>query len=999
MNGRLVRLLSLTLLALSAIALQATSSLAQDAPYLIQGRVEEPSGRPLPDVQVALAGTPYGAITDAEGRFALRADVDPGDYVLEYRLLGRETITQSIALGAERALTPEVVSLAETAIEMDEVVVTVAGTETERARLGNAVETVSGEEVAESAGASALDAALQGKVTGAVISEHSGQPGGGVSVRLRGTSSILGGAEPLYVIDGVIVDNSSEALIGLGSNATRGNASLTNRMADIPPEDVERIEVLKGAAAAALYGSRANNGVIQIFTRSGRVGEPRITFTTQGSLSETPDTYDLLMVPRAGRGDVAARLADSLGVPVQRFDIQDRIFRTGLGTTNRLSVSGGSEATTYYLAGSYTNEEGILETTDYERINVRANLTQLLFERLSLRANANYIDSDANFIPEGEQTQGVLTSVIFTPTSFDPFFDAELGRFPYNPILQGNPLDVLANWQANEDVDRFLGSVEADLRVTDALSVRGLFGMDDYRLENTYLQPPLSISPSFTGSIQNPIRLSRQITSEATATHEAALGSAGLATLVGVRFNRDRAEVIRAAAEAIPPQLDVVSGATQFASQSIVELDRFGIFGQEQVGFGDRLFLTGGLNLEASSAFSSEERWQLFPRLGVSYLIDREPFWSESAIGDVVSTLKLRAAYGETGGQPPGAYDRFDNYVNAPYAGRPGLVASIQAGNANLQPEREREIEGGIELGLLDDRVGLDLTYYDDKTTDLILAVPLPPSTGSQTQFQNIGTITNRGVEAALNTVNVQTPGFGWRTRVQLAHNASNVEELVTAADTLFFGYLNAVIEGEPVGVFVGNFYACTPEGEIALNENGIPFRERVDGVLQRRVLGDPNPNLTASLLNTFDVGANLQLSLLLDGRFGNDVANFSRRISEFFGADAIIAREIEGEVPTGFYSRNGERIQTYEEYVEDGSFVKLREAAVRYRIEAPLVRSFGARDVVVTFAGRNLATWTDYSGLDPEINLFSANTVAQGVDFATTPIPRSFLLGLTFSF
>jgi hypothetical protein len=423
--------------------------------------------------------------------------------------------------------------------------------------------------------------------------------------------------------------------------------------------------------------------------------------------------------------------------------------------------------------------------------------------------------------------------------------------------------------------------------------------------------------------------------------------------------------------------------------------------------------VTGGINFDASSAFGEDERWQLFPRLGASWVLSDEPAFANS-VGSVFSSLRVRGAYGQTGGQPPGAYTRFANYNDVSYAGRPGLVASTIVGNPNLKPERQREFEVGFDAGVIEDRAQLEFTYYDKKTRDLVLQVPVPRSTGALTQFQNIGVLTNKGVEVSLNTININRPNFTWRTRLTYAANRNRIEELAASSDTLIFGYLNAVIEGQPVGVFYGGIYARDEDGNIVYapvtaDSLLLPVRGRdtltlPGGVTStpfaNRIIGDPNPDFTMALSNTFDLPRGIQLSVLLDGRFGNDVANFTRRITEFFGSDKILEREANGDtIPMTFGRNPAGRISIYEEYIEDGSFIKLREVAVSKRFEGAWLGRVGAQSMTLRLAGRNLHTWTDYRGLDPEVNLFSAQTVARGVDFATIPLPRTFVANLTFTF
>lgn len=984
----------------------------------VQGRVTDAaSGQPLANAQVRIEGTVLGALSDANGQYSVPSVPTGRRTILARRIgYGEERRPADVASGG-----PVTVDIAMTvsATTLGEVVVTGVGTPTARRELPNSVETVSGEDVRDAPAVSAIDQALQGKIAGALISENSGQPGGGVSIRLRGTNSILGGAEPLYVVDGVMIDNNAEALVSLGANATRGGAALSNRLADLDPADVERIEVLKGAAAAALYGSRANNGVIQIFTRRGRAGEARITASTEVSMGETPEKYQLVSIP-------IASVADSIGLPgrgirpgqpLQRFDIQDQIFRTAYSTTQRLSLAGGANNTTYYLAGSWQDEAGIVRNNDYERLNFRGTVTQQIRPTINLTVHGNIIRSKADFITEGEQTLGVLTSVIFTPTGFNPNFDTLTGRYPYNPVLGPNPLEILDRYEAPEELARFVGGAEGTWTPLPSLTLKYLVGIDDYRREVRFLQPPLVNSATFTGLIQNPVQFSRQFNNDLTANHVWSFSDRlRLNTGAGFRYTSASNEVLRAAASDLPPEQTLVGGAIQSASQERSEVRTMGLFVEERLSFGERLFLTGGLNFEASSAFGTDSRWQSFPRVGLSWVVGEEPFFQGGA-ASLFSSLRLRAAYGQTGGQPPGAYFRFANFDNTSFSGRAGLVESTIRGNPELKPERQREWEAGADAGWWGDRLLLEATYYDKRTTDLVLNVPLPASSGALRQFQNIGVLTNTGIELALSTINLARPSLTWRSRLIYAANRNRIERLTASSDTIIVGYLNAVVEGQPIGVFYGGVYQRDANGNRIHRDTTIgatlyrnmPRRLRdsvmVGGVvtsrpLANRIIGDPNPDFTLALLNTFELPRGIELSVLLDGRFGNDVANFTRRITEFFGADKNIEKEITGDTTAFTYARNPVgRINIYEEYIEDGSFVKLREVALSIPISAALVSRIGATGATIRLAGRNLHTWTDYTGLDPEVNLFSESTVARGVDFATLPLPRTYSAGLTLNF
>jgi len=988
---------------------------AGQGPYTLRGAVVDAgSQRPLANVTVTLRGTNARAVSNASGQYALSASVAPGSYTLTFTALGRGAVTRAVTLAAERAVEVPAVAMREQALELEGLVVTGQGTPVERRRVGNTVATVRGDEINQAPAAVSVDRALQGRVPGAVISQNSGSPGAGTSINLRGTSSILGGNEPLVVVDGVIIENNSEALISLGANATRPGSAVSNRLNDLAPGDVERVEVLKGAAAAALYGSRANNGVIQIVTRRGSEGRPRITYSSEVTTSAVPRQYEVMDLPLAGPGDsLYVTQADGtryrVGEAVTRYDIQDEIFRRATGTSQQLSLSSGAGGTTYYLSANWLNQPGVVRSTGQDKRTVRGTLTQRVSSLLEVTASGAYIRNETSFQPEGEQTQGALTIALFTPTSFNYAFDPVRGIYPYTPIITANPLVVLDQVQADANVDRFIGSLQARITPLPSLTLTALAGLDDSREENVFLQPPYSISPTYTGLISNPVRSVRRWNTDLTATHETRAGSLlGLTTTAGFRYTSDRSNIIRAAAEGLPPSQGTVGGATQFASQGITELRTAGGYLQERLAFGDRLFVTGAVNVEGSSAFGEDVRYQTFPRLGFSWVVDEMPFWESMPLSSAISSLRLRGSYGETGGQPPSAYLTTNNFVDALFGGRPGQAGSTTLANPDLRPERQREFEAGFDLGLWGDRVTLELTGYDQRTTDLVLLVPLHPSSGFGEQYQNIGEISNRGLEISLGADVLRRGRFAWDARLTYAANRNRVEQLRTDADTITSEYLNIVTEGQPIGVFYGSVYPRGAAGNIVLF-NGRPRRDRAcpaagcasaaDSVILREVIGDPNPDFTAALSNHFRFGDRLELSVLLDGRFGNDVANFTRRIQDFFGLSAQTEQEATGQVPVGYYFSNSERHLLYEAFIEDGSFVKLREVSLGFTLDPAWVRRFGADGAQLRLAGRNLHTWTDYSGVDPEINLFGGSTIARGVDFVTTPIPRSFSLGLTLNF
>lgn len=947
----------------------------------VRGRVTDAmSGQPIADARVTVSGTAVLGATTGEGEYVL-SRVPAGTREIVVRRVGFAAGRQTVEVLAGQTLAVDF-ALRAAAVSLDAVVVTGTTAPVESRALGNSISTVDGSAIAASQ-AITIDAALQGKVAGAQITQNSGNPGGGgVSVRLRGTSSIISGSEPLYIVDGVIVDNSSDQLIDLGARS-----NVQNRLADLDPNDIERIEVIRGAAAAALYGSRANNGVVQIFTKRGRVGPPRFTFHSRYVTEHLARRLPMNLYP-----------TDAAGFPVTRFDYQDDIFRRGHLSENGASVEGGDDRTTYYIAGSWTSQGGMIPNSSSGRKSGRINLSQQLYPSLRLSLGANYVNTHNEFEPNGEQTTGVITALLFTPTTFS-FFPVS-GVYPKAPTGASfaNPLEVINSWKAPQDINRFIGSVRARFTPLPALALQYTLGYDGYQMEVNQLIPRGSLNSEPTGRSTAILRDSRIINNDGVATWTHRTG-AGLELTSAVGFNHtwQRISTTTATASDLIPTGELVgAGAIPGASQSRFELVTLGYYGQQMVNWRDRLYVTGALRWDASSTFGRRERWQLFPKLSVSYVMSDESWFANSAAGRLFSSLRLRTALGYAGNQPSiaNAYASYDSYVKAVNSGRVGVVNSITLGNAGLRPERQREFEVGADLGVRDNRLSIEATYYDKLVKDLLLFRPLATSTGYTTRFENIGEMSNKGFELRVHSINVDGPRLRWETTLGYSRNRNRIEKLNVAPFTL--GYANRVAEGEPVGFFFGRFYERDPAGGILLDSLGRP----IASVGSKRI-GDPNPAWLGSILNEVQLGTSVRIRVLLDGTFGNDVLNFSRRILDIFGTGRDSERELlpfgdPNKLPAGYLFA---RRNIFEEYVEDGSFVKLREVAVTYRMSEAIARRIGAGSIELTLTGRNLHTWTDYTGYDPEMNLFGQLTVERGNDFATVPIPRTWSFGARITY
>ena len=986
---------------------------AQQPTGTVSGRVTDASiGRGLPNVQILVTGTRIGAVTGPNGEYTL-IGVPVGSRTLTVRRIGYQPTIQAVtvALGS----TTVDIALNVSAVNLSEVVVTGTGTATEKRKVGTNIATVDSSVISR-AEAVTVDQAMQGKIPGAQITQNSGSPGGGgISVRLRGVNSFISGSDPLYIVDGVIVDNESGQLADLG---TRANPQ--NRLADLNPDDIEHIEIIRGAAAAALYGSRANNGVVQIFTKRGTTGKPRFTSTTRWGTSQLREQQPFNFY----RFDVN-------GLPIARYNYQDAIFHRAPLWDQNLTVEGGSDQTHYFMSGNFANEEGIMRSTSSRRTGARLNLQQQLAPRLVANVTSNYINTNNQLQAFGEQNDyGIMGSLFFAPTNVD--FRPVNGVYPLPPALGTNPLLAIDRIRNPQSIERFIGSTKLTWTPLTNLLVDYTIGVDNTGFEQRQFVPRnavLGTAPLVTGRSQSVFENNRIVNQDAVSSYTwTPTGSFEGRTTAGVNYTSQRVRITQASANGLAPVGDLVSAGSVFSAfQSDVQLRTLGFYGQQELSFRDRLFLTGAVRWDASSTFAPSERWQAFPKLSASYVaVDNRP--------GALNSLRLRSALGWAGSQPGilNAYSQFITYTQFPFAGRPGFVNDVIFGNPTLRNERAREWELGADAGFLAGRLATELTYYNRRVSDLLFFRPLPTSTGFSRQFYPIGTMSNKGIELLLRTTNIDAPNLQWTSTMTYAHNKNLVESLTILDFQSAGGYPNRIRAGEPAGVFYGSYAArnCVTGalltdslGRYRRSNNAadmgatLAIREALSqgncNDSLNKVLGDPNPKWMGSFLNEFTLAKRVRLRALLDGVFGNKIMNLSTRAQN--AGIASNSKTYERELlPYGDPRKlpptwNSRTQGIFEYWIEDGTFVKLRELSATYTLDIPTVRRYFANGVDLTLSGRNLAVWTKYSGYDPEINLFGTNagglqsvqtTAAdRGFDFGGYPIPRVWQLSARVTF
>ena len=947
---------------------------------------EKGSGSTLPGVSVIIKGTTTGSVTDFDGKYAINVENFENKFLV-FSSLGYKTV--SVELTSESQVID--IALQEDLLNLDEVIVTGNSIGVNKRKLGNAISTIKASDLTNNA-AIAIDQAISGKITGALVQQNSGDPAGGISIRLRGPSTVLGNSDPLYIVDGIIINNSSNQLIDLGGNAQ-------NRLADLNPNDVERIEILKGAAAAAIYGSRASNGVVQIFTKRGKIGKPKFNFTTNVRTNKLREKIDYNTAPLQwvnifDRNDLAT-------VPVTRYDYQDEFFDTGFGIENYLSMSGGNENTSYFISASQLDNEGIIKNTDFRRIGFKVNINQKAFDWLTVNAGLNYVRSQSSDMPNGgiNSAYGAITGFVFSDNSVNPAPN-ESGVYPVTSLLvpRTNPAEAVNRFDFGQKVNRFITSVGLDAKITEHLSAKYTLGLDYYNQSATAFIPLNNTSPNGDGFSRRSDINNFQYNSDLNLSYQIDLSEdISSTTILGGSWQYEEFDRIGINATGLPPIVETAtSGSIVDQGETRSQISYWGGFLQQSFGYKDKLYLNGAIRMDGASTFGEDERNQLYAKASLSYIISEEDFW-EDTFGETFNTLKLRASWGQAGNLTAlSAFQRFTLLNPSAINGSVSLIPSTQQGDLNIAPERQEEIEFGFDAGFFNNRLGVEFTYYKQDVTDLLLSRELAPTTGFGSRLENVGNLENKGIELLLRGIPVKNENFSWDITATYSKNENVVTKVAGGGQFALAGSFatNYVIEGESLGVFFRQFYAREADGSISLDADGFPFRGTTADGASSKVLGDPNPDWFGSLINEFSY-KNFRLRIQFDAVQGFDVFNWNRRLLDnvIFGGGSNVGEELLGNRPKGF---GRAQANIFEEFVEDGSFVKLRELALSYNLKSP----FKSVDAIkFSLIGRNLISWDDYTGWDPEINTAGQSNGVRGFDFAGVPIPRTYQLGINISF
>ncbi|MBV6520426.1 MAG: hypothetical protein MNPFHGCM_00540 [Gemmatimonadaceae bacterium] len=963
---------------------------------------------PLADAIIGVVGAAGGARSNDEGVFRLR--VPAGDATIQVRAIGYKR--QQVRVPASQSTVD--FALEKDVLQLEGVTVTGAATTIERRNAATSVAAVNTEELVR-VPAPAVESALQGKVVGASINMNNGAPGGGGQVQIRGASSLIGNTQPLFVIDGVAISNSvrSNRMGVVTGSLNSGEENGTNRLADINPSDIENIEVLKGAAASAIYGSQATNGVVVITTKRGQAGAPRFNVTQRVGTYQLirklgqrhfEDLSEVLSVVGGAEATAAATAACTPKCTYQ--DYQQQLYgQTDPTYETALNFSGGVNNTRYFFSGLSRQEKGIMINTSALRQSLRGNLDQQIGDKISVSLGSTIMRS---FSQRGvSNNDNALSSPIYGLAYAPPVVDLRKrdaqGRYVLNAFPSGskntsNPFQTMALMLNNEDVYRLIFSSKVNYSAytseKNVLNLSLLTGSDRFSSEN-YVYAPSELQFQRQGTVQAGQFPGTIIQGNGTSLltnamlsgtwQNSSLSFVNATTSVGLQFESSEGNDYNIIGRGLGPQQKNAAGAVNTAVSNSRSLIRSqAAFVQEDLlMFNERLFLSGAVRAEKSSVNGFRDTVYYFPRAQAS--------WRMPNPINHVNEFKLRLAYGQSGNRPN--YGERDLTI-ASY----GLIGGLQGfglpgtvGNPLVKPEVMNEVEGGFDASLFSERVRLEVTRYDRRITDLLVRPQLAPSTGITATTKNGGKMRSIGYEVAATVVPLQTANFTWTNRTTWFQNKATITSFPAGVrpfrdNTAARGFGNA---------YGQLFY--TPGTSVSTIWGNVT----TNGVTKAQVpVGDANPHYVMSFSNDFNYKS-FNLNILADYRHGGDLSNMTLNLHD----EGQTTWDYEDKSPQSGVPLGEYRYDTWNGgghtpmYISDGSFTKIREINLSYDLPHRFYSLIpGARNGRVSLAGRNLFIISGYNGFDPEVNN-GGNYVVRFVDLAPFPPARSFFLSFDFGF
>ena len=965
----------------------------------VQGSITDKKNLPIPGASIVVKGTTNGTTSDFDGNYEIAVDDFPAVLVFSYLgYSGKELqVTGAATLDVE---------LEESVTGLEEVIVTGLATSIKRTNAANAVASISAKALIGTTPPPTVDGALYGKFAGADVSANSGAPGGGISIRLRGATSITGNTQPLYIVDGVYVDNSAIAsgLNFVSAAAAGGSASNqdnpTNRIADLNAYDIANIEILKGASAAAIYGSRASAGVVIITTKRGKAGETKFNFSQSVgfvsaiNLLGTRDFTEQSV--SESFGDAAVPLFVAARDSGQLFDYEKELYgEKGLLSNTNLSVSGGSDNTTYYASISHVNENGIVRNTGYEKLSLRLNLDNQATDFLKLSLNAGYVNSRSDRGFFNNDNSGTTIGVSLTGTRpFDNLFPNSDGIYPDNPNGSSNVLQTRDLVTNSEQVNRLIMGGNANLSIykSDKSSLKLILrgGLDTYSLGTLALFPKeLQFQNPDNGglngvSLQGNTILKNYNLSGFLVHSYYTEKNTNFRTQVGLtREYFDRNTNLISASTLVASESNVDQAANTGVDQTRLRQEDSGFFVQEEVNFDDKVILTAGVRGDKSSNNGDANKLFYYPKASIAANLHRFGLGGEDSF---LSQFKIRAAYGESGNFPLTG-SLFTSFNTFSTDGLLGISLGGVRGDGDLEPERQKEFETGFDIGLLKNRLLIDFTYYVKTVDNLLLQPSLEPSTGFGSQFTNAGSLRNNGVEFAIQGVIADSENFKWTSGVNFFTNEAEITELNVPA-------FNVGAFGATLGTF------RIEEGSSPTQLVGIGPDPGENGL---QVFGNSAPDFTAAFNNSLQ-WKNLELTFLWQWKKGGDNVNLTALLTDLNGTSADyddFGLDPSGDVANGPFRLANLGVSA-EPFVEDASYLRLRELGFYYSFPQKIIDNAlnGFVDTIkLGVSGTNLINIFDYNSYDPEVSNFGSNGIFTGVEVTPFPSSKRILFHLQVNF
>lgn len=979
-----------------ALGLLNSSPLIRPFERPVKGKVVDEKNEPVIGATVMLKGTARATMTDTEGNFALQVEDEKSVLVVSF--IGYTT--QEVTVGTQAEV---LITLTSGLQALDEVVVVGYGTQ-KRGDLTGSVASIKGERLTAQAVRSPMQA-LSGQVPGVQVMQNSGQPGGGISVRVRGGNSVHGSNEPLYVVDGFPINGSPDLL---------------------NPNDILSMEILKDASATAIYGSRGANGVVMITTKKGTTGKTRVEYSAFAGIQNAARRIDMLNAAefatlanlRAANDNEApyftASEINQLGTGT---NWQDEIFQSAVMQNHSISVMGGSDKTRVNLSGNFLDQDGIILNSNFRQYQLRANVDHNINDRLKVGID-NVLSSNYTRLltsDNAERGSGVLSGALIAPPTVLPVNpDGSYGnvrQYVFSPDIAENPVAMALEPRNETRRNSIMSNAYIDAELLPDLKLRSSIGLqyDVYRYD-VYL--PTTLNRFITGTASIRYNEQSSIVNENILTYSTILNADHSLTLMGgVTAQKNIEKGLLAQATGFSTNTLENNNLQSATNPGIPEsgINEFTILSglaRANYSYKSKYLLTASIRADGSSRFGADNKWGRFPSVAAAWRVSHEDFWEPML--SVISDLKLRSSWGTTGSTAVSPYQSLNVLASYTTVFDNNLVIGFAPSNVKPNPalkwETTTQFDGGVDVGLFRNRLSLVFDFYYKRTKDLLTPVPQPYSSGYATQIQNIGSIQNKGIDISLNGTVLNKGDVNWNLGANFSINRNKVLSLVGGADipgvTLknpLSVPVNVVREGYPLGVFLGFVEdGLTPEGNIKYvdqDANGTINN------LDRVIIGNPNPKFTFGLNSTVTY-RNFDLSFLINGVQGNDIFNFNlANLADGFAFGLNQVSDVLGnywtpENPNTYakYPRISKATQyrASDRFVEDGSYIRMRNVQLGY--------TFAGNGVLnksqVYLAAQNLFTITNYSFYSPEVNTQGVD-MSRGIDMYGYPDAKTFMLGV----